>query len=81
MHPFRFLCLGRAYSLGGAYRLLLAKPSDVKWKFVRYDNPALSLIPSDWDRLENSQSPPAVVEGIIPRINGVLLFLCLFLLL
>lgn len=67
------LSLDRTYNLGGAYRLVMSKPSDVKWKFVRYDNPTLNLIPSDWDRLENTQLPPAVVEGIIPRINGVML--------
>ena len=63
--PFpRFL--DRTYNLGGAYRLVMSKPSDVKWKFVRYDDPTLSLIPSDWDRLEKTQPPPAAVKGIIP---------------
>lgn len=59
--------LDRTYNLGGAYRLVMSKPSDVKWKFVRYDDPTLSLIPSDWDRLEKTQPPAAVaVKGIIP---------------
>lgn len=56
--------LFRTYNLGGAYRLVMSKPTDVKWKFVRYNDPSLSLIPSDWDRLENTESPPAAVEGI-----------------
>ncbi|XP_057372375.1 pseudouridylate synthase 7 homolog [Daphnia carinata] len=64
----------KTYNLGGAYRLVMSKPSDVKWKFVRYDNPTLNLIPSDWDRLENTQLPPAVVEdgaylGLILEFN------------
>jgi hypothetical protein len=59
--------LDRTYNLGGAYRLVMSKPSDVKWKFVRYDDPTLSLIPSDWDRLEKTQPPAAAaVKGIIP---------------
>lgn len=52
----------------------MSKPQDVKWKFVRYDDPSLALIPSDWDRLENTQSPPAVVEGIILGFTGLCCF-------
>jgi hypothetical protein len=60
----------------------MSKPSDVKWKFVRYDDPTLSLIPSDWDRLEKTQPPAAVaVKGIIPlaQWQGFFLLLCHFL--
>lgn len=52
----------KTYNLGGAYRLVMSKPSDVKWKFARYDDPTLSLIPSDWDRLQKTQLPLADVK-------------------
>ncbi len=62
--PFpRFL--DRTYNLGGAYRLLVTKPSDLKWKFLRYDDSTLRLIPSDWDHTSKTQPPPAAVIGNI----------------
>nr|CAH0108075.1 unnamed protein product [Daphnia galeata] len=54
----------KTYNLGGAYRLLVTKPSDVKWKFLRYDDPTLRLIPSDWDRIHTQPPPAAVIDGI-----------------
>ncbi|KAI9561011.1 hypothetical protein GHT06_011967 [Daphnia sinensis] len=64
----------KTYNLGGAYRLVMSKPSDVKWKFVRYADPTLTLIPSDWDRLQKTQPPPADVKdgaylGLILEFN------------
>jgi hypothetical protein len=57
----------------------MSKPSDVKWKFVRYDDPTLSLIPSDWDRLEKTQPPAAAaVKGIIPLAQWQGFFFCCY---
>ena len=67
--------LCRAYNLGGAYRLLMSKPQDVEWKFARYDNPLLSLVTSDWEKLGNIEPPSAVVNGIRSRF---LIFICSF---
>ena len=67
--------LCRAYNLGGAYRLLMSKPQDVEWKFARYDNPLLSLVTSDWEKLGNIEPPSAVVNGIRSRF---LIFICFF---
>jgi len=39
------------YSLAGAYRRVLARPTDVSWRIAHYDNPAVELIRSDWDQL------------------------------
>ena len=40
----------------GEYRQLISKPSDLNWKFVRYNNPTEKLLLSDLDRLERTQS-------------------------
>lgn len=53
--PSDALC--RAYNLGGAYRLVMSKPLNVEWEFLRYDDPTLSLFPSDRDRLRNAVEP------------------------
>jgi hypothetical protein len=52
------------YGINGAYRPVVLRPSDLKWKFVHYDNPDQKLIPSDLDRLEQVGSPPVSSQGI-----------------
>lgn len=54
--PFISLKLFRGYSLGGAYRRVLAKPEQLSWKFVKYSDPTADLIESDLDALK--KKPP-----------------------
>ena len=56
-----FICR-RDYNLGGTYRRLLCKPLDLQWKCARYNDPTLSLVSSDWDRLQGTDPHPGV-EG------------------
>ncbi|XP_065829927.1 pseudouridylate synthase 7 homolog [Oscarella lobularis] len=42
------------YSLSGAYRKLLVKPTDVDWSHLTYDDVTVSLIETDLQKLEGS---------------------------
>jgi len=53
----------KTYNLGGTYRRILCKPTDMQWRFVRYDDPTLSLVRSDADRLFNAQPHEGVKDG------------------
>lgn len=37
----------------GDYRSVFVKPQDLKFKFARYDDPTVTLLQSDLDRLQN----------------------------
>jgi tRNA pseudouridine13 synthase len=52
------------YGINGAYRPMVLRPSNLKWKFVHYDNPDQKLIPSDLDRLHQIELPPVGSQGI-----------------
>ncbi|XP_067642840.1 pseudouridylate synthase 7 homolog [Eurosta solidaginis] len=41
----------KTYSLAGAYRKLLIRPSNLTWKFRKYSDPEKALIASDWDHI------------------------------
>ncbi|KAG1929645.1 pseudouridylate synthase [Pimephales promelas] len=47
----------RDYSLAGAYRKLLIRPSDVSWELIQYDDPRVPLVLSDVEKLENAPAP------------------------
>ncbi|KAJ8047590.1 Pseudouridylate synthase 7-like [Holothuria leucospilota] len=51
------------YSLPGAYRKLVVKPSSVTWSFIKYDDSKEKLIQSDLDRLEGIPAPVPVEDG------------------
>ncbi|XP_068595603.1 pseudouridylate synthase 7 homolog [Brachionichthys hirsutus] len=51
------------YSLAGAYRRIVIKPSDVSWEVIRYDDPRISLVHSDFEKLENKPAPVFNKEG------------------
>ncbi|KAJ1657060.1 multisubstrate pseudouridine synthase 7 [Dispira simplex] len=40
----------RTYSLPGSYRDVFAMPQDAQYQFLRYSDPQLPLIVTDWDR-------------------------------
>ncbi|CDQ75881.1 unnamed protein product [Oncorhynchus mykiss] len=48
----------RDYSLAGAYRRILIKPSDVSWEVINYDDPRISLVHTDVEKLEDQ--PPQI---------------------
>ena len=52
-----------AFTFAAAYRPLVLKPPDVKWRFERYYDKALSLIPSDLDRMKNTRPVCPAVKG------------------
>ncbi|XP_065813088.1 pseudouridylate synthase 7 homolog isoform X1 [Labrus bergylta] len=51
------------YSLAGAYRRVLIRPSDVSWEVIQYDDPKISLVHSDFEKLENKPAPVFNTEG------------------
>lgn len=51
------------YSLAGAYRRVIIRPTDVSWEVVRYDNPRNPLVHTDVDKLENKPAPVVSSEG------------------
>lgn len=51
------------YSLAGAYRRIIIRPSDVSWEVIRYDDPKISLVHSDFEKLENKPAPVFNKEG------------------
>ncbi|XP_055790520.1 pseudouridylate synthase 7 homolog isoform X2 [Salvelinus fontinalis] len=53
----------RDYSLAGAYRRILIKPSDVSWEVINYEDPRVSLIHTDVEKLEDQPPPVFNKEG------------------
>uniref|UniRef100_A0AAR2IME7 Pseudouridylate synthase 7 homolog n=1 Tax=Pygocentrus nattereri TaxID=42514 RepID=A0AAR2IME7_PYGNA len=53
----------RDYSLAGAYRRILIRPSDVSWEVIQYDDPKVPLIYTDVEKLENKSLPVYLKEG------------------
>ncbi|KAM3869805.1 pseudouridylate synthase 7 homolog [Diretmus argenteus] len=51
------------YSLAGTYRRILIRPSDVSWEVVQYDDPRISLVHTDVEKLENKPAPVFNKEG------------------
>ncbi|XP_053174851.1 pseudouridylate synthase 7 homolog isoform X2 [Scomber japonicus] len=53
----------RDYSLAGAYRRIIIRPSDVNWEVIQYDDPRISLVHTDFEKLENKPGPVFNKEG------------------
>ncbi|XP_057693820.1 pseudouridylate synthase 7 homolog isoform X1 [Corythoichthys intestinalis] len=51
------------YSLAGAYRRVLIRPTDVSWEVIQYDDPKLSLVHTDFEKIENKPAPVFNKEG------------------
>lgn len=51
------------YSLAGAYRRILIRPSNVHWELIHYDDPRVSLVHTDTEKLENKPAPVYQTEG------------------
>lgn len=51
------------YSLAGAYRRILIRPSDVSWEVIQYDDARVPLIYTDVEKLENKPVPVYLTEG------------------
>ncbi|XP_063783104.1 pseudouridylate synthase 7 homolog isoform X2 [Pseudophryne corroboree] len=51
------------YSLAGAYRKILIRPQDVSWEVVAYDDPKISLVGTDLEKLEGKPLPVFNKEG------------------
>ncbi|CEP16132.1 hypothetical protein [Parasitella parasitica] len=49
--------------LSGDYRVMLSKPEQMSWSFVRYDDPTEKLCNTDVDRLENKDEPVGIDDG------------------
>lgn len=62
----------RSYSLSGAYRHVVARPTNMEWQCVRYSNPYGDLLASDMDEILDRH-----IETIIPdgRYRALLLTL------
>uniref|UniRef100_A0A3P9MKK1 Pseudouridylate synthase 7 homolog n=1 Tax=Oryzias latipes TaxID=8090 RepID=A0A3P9MKK1_ORYLA len=53
----------RDYSLAGAYRRIIIRPTDVSWDVIQYDDPRISLVHTDFEKLENKPAPVFNTEG------------------
>ncbi|XP_062848919.1 pseudouridylate synthase 7 homolog [Trichomycterus rosablanca] len=53
----------RDYSLAGAYRRILIRPSDVSWEVINYNDNTVPLIHTDVQKLENKPAPVYLTEG------------------
>ncbi|XP_023180636.1 pseudouridylate synthase 7 homolog isoform X2 [Xiphophorus maculatus] len=51
------------YSLAGAYRRIIVRPTDVSWEVIHYDDPRISLVHSDFEKLENKPAPVFNQDG------------------
>uniref|UniRef100_A0A8C6WE08 Pseudouridylate synthase 7 homolog n=1 Tax=Neogobius melanostomus TaxID=47308 RepID=A0A8C6WE08_9GOBI len=51
------------YSLAGAYRRVVIRPSDVSWEVIQYDDPRNPLVHTDIEKLENKPAPVFSTEG------------------
>ncbi|XP_061825352.2 pseudouridylate synthase 7 homolog [Nerophis lumbriciformis] len=51
------------YSLAGAYRRVLIRPSDVSWEVIDYDDPKISLVHTDLEKMEKKAAPVFNKEG------------------
>lgn len=63
----------KKYSLGGAYRKILAAPTDLHWKILRYKETHSDLLRSDIDELRNMpepvDQPDAQYRGLIVEMT------------
>ncbi|XP_051548693.1 pseudouridylate synthase 7 homolog isoform X2 [Myxocyprinus asiaticus] len=53
----------RDYSLAGAYRRVVIRPSDVSWELIQYDDPRVTLVHTDVEKLESRAAPVYLKEG------------------
>ncbi|KAI5638639.1 tRNA pseudouridine synthase D (TruD) domain-containing protein [Phthorimaea operculella] len=53
----------KSYTMTGAYRHLVIRPTDVSWSTVRYTEPFADLILSDWDELQGVKLSGIVEDG------------------
>ncbi|XP_029008308.1 pseudouridylate synthase 7 homolog isoform X2 [Betta splendens] len=51
------------YSLAGAYRRVVIRPSDVSWEVIHYDDPRISLVHTDVEKLDKAPPPVFNTEG------------------
>lgn len=51
------------YSLAGAYRRIIIRPSEVSWEVIHYDDPRISLVHTDFEKIENKPAPVFKNEG------------------
>uniref|UniRef100_A0A8C6VWN5 Pseudouridylate synthase 7 homolog n=1 Tax=Nothobranchius furzeri TaxID=105023 RepID=A0A8C6VWN5_NOTFU len=51
------------YSLAGAYRRVVIRPTDVSWSVIHYDDPRISLVHTDFEKLENKPAPVFIKDG------------------
>ncbi|CAL9695131.1 unnamed protein product [Knipowitschia caucasica] len=51
------------YSLSGAYRRVVIRPTDVSWSVIQYDDARVSLVHTDVEKMENKAAPVFNTEG------------------
>lgn len=61
----RFLTIPifRSYSLTGAYRKLMLRPTNLTWELIKYNEETDNLIQSDWEELKNENKPEPKEDG------------------
>ncbi|GLG99484.1 Pseudouridylate synthase 7 homolog-like Protein [Gryllus bimaculatus] len=64
----------RKYSVGGAYRKMIIRPDNVKWKTMHYSEPFKTLELSDKEKMENKEAPKDEPDG---TYKALLLDFCL----
>jgi hypothetical protein len=64
----------RTYGLEPVYRPIMLRPSNLKWKFVRYDDSRQKLILSNLDRLQQIELPLVGMSSIFHQLKIFMVF-------
>ncbi|XP_049794111.1 uncharacterized protein LOC126203787 [Schistocerca nitens] len=54
----------RAYSVGGAYRHIAVRPTNVSWKIMHYSDPQTTLVLSDLEEMQKVTPPEDEKDGV-----------------
>lgn len=57
------------YSLPGAYRKVIIKPSNVSWQLYNYNDPTVSLVLSDYETLTGEKEVQSLEDGKLKAIK------------
>ncbi|KDQ20751.1 hypothetical protein BOTBODRAFT_50816 [Botryobasidium botryosum FD-172 SS1] len=63
LDPDNFVRKQKEYTLGGSYRKILHKPSELSWSILRYTDPDVPLAQSDEDQLLGFDAPVTDESG------------------
>jgi tRNA pseudouridine13 synthase len=60
-----FILINQNRGLSGDYRYMLSKPEQMKWTFIRYNDPNQQLCNTDLDKIEKKPEPTNIPGTIL----------------